>query len=1058
MASTIVVGRVAIRVYPDTSYFRADLKSELVRMADVNAEVIVKPKLDESAKKQVQAELDAAFAEEKVKVALDVAQAKLVELRTKIQTFLADLRVKLLPTVNPSDVLTSTTRVRAMLAKGIDMYLNPEIRTASLEATKLRIESAFRSLKAKIVPNLDEMQAFRVLHNLKGKFDVKAKIKPDLVQRSVIDTWLALKLLLRPVAVKVKPFLDKVTTGKVVAQLAAAFKVLSGLRMGQNFFTDFFDKFKNLDKDIPKLMAWVPAIATVSAALLNLTGGAVSLIYSLGQIFPLVLALPSVLMGVAASGYVLYASFANLKKFMPDLAASFTGFKESIGTAFWNSALGNMRSFLKKFVPEFRKGMVGLSGETGKLVASIAGGFERYVLPVLGLFFDSWTAFTRNFATAGDAIGRLFATFIRIGADIFPRMGKAIADATGRLDAWFQLNTDNGKVMAWIDLAWTRLAELMHVLTGIVDVVAAVGRAIDSAGGPSLKSLGDTLQRWGEILSTPTQQMNIANFFSGANLAMDEFWAHSKGGAADFWGTFSTMVKTNLPALGAMFGDLLGSILDGVASPQFQKGFTDMVNGIGQAIKSLYPDFVRLVTALGPVGTLIGSLMTSLAPILGWVMDIIAAIVSKLSGPLGDMVSFITSAMAPILADLFAVLQDALDQIAPYLPIIGEALKGILTTLRPVLEGIFVAAGILLVGAVQLLAILVVGLREVVNGIATAINWLVTNVPIAAKAIGDWFTSMVDSVVTWGKSVGQAFQDGINAVFGEGGFFDTILKWCQGIIDAVKNFFGIHSPSTVFMEIGTFLVQGLIDGINAMIGNLGSTLGSLASGAIGIGTNLASQWVAGVVSMRDRAVAGLRSLADQGIAALNGLVPGAGTALAGFVSKIGSGVGDAMSVLSGIAGRVSGAVGSLGSILWSAGSSILQGLINGINARVNDVKGLLNWLTSKIPSWKGPYDKDKTLLTPAGEALMQSLVNGLKNGAGDVKNYLQDFTTELGKTKFEATMTANRNTIAGVIDAGVDGNSAASLNGKTVNVTNYYPQAEPTSRTVNRALELATLL
>lgn len=45
-------------------------------------------------------------------------------------------------------------------------------------------------------------------------------------------------------------------------------------------------------------------------------------------------------------------------------------------------------------------------------------------------------------------------------------------------------------------------------------------------------------------------------------------------------------------------------------------------------------------------------------------------------------------------------------------------------------------------------------------------------------------------------------------------------KVWNDIVNAFKEFFGIHSPSTLFQEFGTFLIQGLIDGINSLIENV----------------------------------------------------------------------------------------------------------------------------------------------------------------------------------------------------------------------------------------------
>lgn len=75
----------------------------------------------------------------------------------------------------------------------------------------------------------------------------------------------------------------------------------------------------------------------------------------------------------------------------------------------------------------------------------------------------------------------------------------------------------------------------------------------------------------------------------------------------------------------------------------------------------------------------------------------------------------------------------------------------------------------------------------------------------------------------FGEKIMEGFKAGItgkwdefwNAIGGENGIFPTL-------IEKVKGLFGIHSPSTVFEEIGENLIQGLVNGI----GNIWNTLTS----------------------------------------------------------------------------------------------------------------------------------------------------------------------------------------------------------------------------------------
>ena len=98
---------------------------------------------------------------------------------------------------------------------------------------------------------------------------------------------------------------------------------------------------------------------------------------------------------------------------------------------------------------------------------------------------------------------------------------------------------------------------------------------------------------------------------------------------------------------------------------------------------------------------------------------------------------------------------------------------------------------------------------------------------------GELVKSIIDGItnflvgVDWGKlaldvigllwDVGSALVEGIwqgikSALVGAVKVLYDILV--QPIVDAVKSLFGIHSPSTVFAEIGDFLIQGLWSGIS----------------------------------------------------------------------------------------------------------------------------------------------------------------------------------------------------------------------------------------------------
>lgn len=114
-----------------------------------------------------------------------------------------------------------------------------------------------------------------------------------------------------------------------------------------------------------------------------------------------------------------------------------------------------------------------------------------------------------------------------------------------------------------------------------------------------------------------------------------------------------------------------------------------------------------------------------------------------------------------------------------------------------------------------------------------------------------------------------------------------------------------------------------------------------------------------------------------------------------------------------IAGKIVGALGNLGSLLFNAGSAVIQGLINGVTSKIGALKSKLGEITKMIPKIKGPYSKDKVLLTPAGIAIMEGLLHGMKKKWQPVKDFLQKVTDKVASTRDKlAEVTGKRNDFA----------------------------------------------
>lgn len=105
--------------------------------------------------------------------------------------------------------------------------------------------------------------------------------------------------------------------------------------------------------------------------------------------------------------------------------------------------------------------------------------------------------------------------------------------------------------------------------------------------------------------------------------------------------------------------------------------------------------------------------------------------------------------------------------------------------------------------------------------------------------------------------------------------------------------------------------------------------------------------------------------------------------------------------IKGIPGKIVGALGDLGRLLFNAGKKIIQGLWDGLKAMWNSVTDWVGDIAGWISDLKGPIELDAVILTPHGNAFMEGLQRGLAKGfQTKVKPTVDGMAGELANTVF----------------------------------------------------------
>lgn len=168
---------------------------------------------------------------------------------------------------------------------------------------------------------------------------------------------------------------------------------------------------------------------------------------------------------------------------------------------------------------------------------------------------------------------------------------------------------------------------------------------------------------------------------------------------------------------------------------------------------------------------------------------------------------------------------------------------------------------------------------------------------------------------------------------------------------------------------------------------------------------------------------------------VNGIGRWIGTTLVGFFREL--------------PGKIVSAVGNIGSRMGEIGRNIVSGIWNGIQGMAstfyNQVSGFFSGIVNSVKSALGISSPSKVFAT-IGRFMMQGLSAGVDKTAGLV-------TASLNKVASLAAKTAMPDlSLPGVtVPDGLG--SGRAIARTVVNVTNHYPQAEPTSVSVNRGLQ-----
>jgi tape measure domain-containing protein len=553
-----------------------------------------------------------------------------------------------------------------------------------------------------------------------------------------------------------------------------------------------------------------------------------------------------------------------------------TGFTDWIRSNFWTGAIGAMGAVGGANIGALIGGSLGsVVPIVGTAIGSLIGGAIGAAIGALSVTTLANMVSAKFQEIVGAPLGEVTSnlidelrqTFVTEGwgglvLSILELLAGAIPSLANKLAAWA------GALIGWAGPAATRLLGELSTL------IASVYHWIEASAGPIATKLYQwelALVKWATdsgplLLDKLAAILNSMLSWIGANVTV----LTSK---LLTWATaFVAWVGPKIPELLTALGGLLVKVVEWMGAH-----LGDLLDALGKWAK----EFVEWVgPKIPPLLAELGKLLVSLTD---WaVHTALPAIVSKLGEWAAAIVAWVGPRIAPLLLELGSLLLSvtnwllftALPAIITQLAKWGAEFVGWVAPQIPLLLlelGVFIGKVLLWIYTDALAALVI----QLAKWGTAFVEWLFPSTEPMLTALGDYLTALVTWIYTdalkdivlqlvkWGTAFVEWVNDPTRTI-GEklGDLLGAISTWITDSIDGLKTdaarlgagmlagieqgltdnwnslsdwitehighqlpewmqtLLGIHSPSTVFHEIGENLIAGLIRGMEAKSGEL----------------------------------------------------------------------------------------------------------------------------------------------------------------------------------------------------------------------------------------------
>lgn len=520
-----------------------------------------------------------------------------------------------------------------------------------------------------------------------------------------------------------------------------------------------------------------------------------------------------------------------------------------------------MTDNLQGDVDIWKSALDGFKIEVSDKVMPTVRSFVKIASTGMGEITEAFKA--KGLSGAATALGKVLGTMVTKVTDILPK----VVDAASKLLLSFST--------ALVDNADILLKTGFDIVSNLVEGMLRDREAISNAIKSLIKSIGTWIAEYGpQLISSAAEVLimiaqtiaeNAPTFIEQASLVIMELATaltnpdmitalldailqiiESIGNSiieniptlietiTTVIDNIVTFITENLPTFIEMAGQIILALAQGL-----MEALPGLLEKIPEMINSIIGEFLNLLPLIVETGiTLFTALINALPQIITNIVSVIPTIIDNITTSILDLLPIIVDTGITLLTALVEALPQIITTIVEAVPKIVDSVVNSFVNLVPAL----IDAGITLFTA------LVEALPEIITTICDALPLIIDSVvdalfdmlPIIIDAGIKLFTALIDNLPQIISNLVSKMPQIIDAIVGAlvgavpklmeaGGQLITGLwqgisnvgEWLRqkisgffgGVVQSIKNFFGIHSPSKVFAGIGEMLDRGLAKGV-----------------------------------------------------------------------------------------------------------------------------------------------------------------------------------------------------------------------------------------------------